>query len=272
MCVCNAQAQCNPFSCGPLSGVCRRMCVCNAQAQCNPFSCGPLSGVCRRVCVRNSQAQCNPFSCGHCCRNSHFVDRFNPSLSFWQDCCSSTQWRCSTRAVLIDRAGDQLLAGAALAGDRHGHVLGGDTADRLVNLANGAAGTDDAIPGVQVCPGLLRYDRPTDAAGDVQRLGNDPPQLGKLERREETVIGALLNGLNCRIGPPGTSDDDDRQVRVDATDLLIDLQPGLVGQTEIQDNNIGCSTGSTRPSRCTGGSRNSIRPTTPTMPPWPPSW
>ena len=39
-------------------------------------------------------------------------------------------------AVLVDGAGDQFLAGAALAGDQHGDVLGGDAADGLVHLAH----------------------------------------------------------------------------------------------------------------------------------------
>ena len=44
------------------------------------------------------------------------------------------------RAVLVDGAGDEFLAGAALAGDQDRHVLGGDAADRLVHLAHGRAG------------------------------------------------------------------------------------------------------------------------------------
>ena len=43
--------------------------------------------------------------------------------------------RLGPQAVLVDGAGDQLLAGAALAGDQDGDVLGRDAADRLVDLA-----------------------------------------------------------------------------------------------------------------------------------------
>ena len=46
-------------------------------------------------------------------------------------------------AVLVDRAGDQFLAGAALAGNQHRHVLGRDPADGLVDLAHGRARADD---------------------------------------------------------------------------------------------------------------------------------
>src|SRR5208337_3301822 len=42
--------------------------------------------------------------------------------------------RPSPAAVLIDGAGDQFLTGAALAGDQHGDVLGGDAADGFVHL------------------------------------------------------------------------------------------------------------------------------------------
>ena len=42
--------------------------------------------------------------------------------------------RLGARAVLVDRPGHQLLAGAALSGDQHGKALVGDTADGLVRF------------------------------------------------------------------------------------------------------------------------------------------
>jgi hypothetical protein len=48
----------------------------------------------------------------------------------------------------------------------------------------------------------------------------------------------LLDGLDRRVGPASHGDDDDRDVGVDAADLVVDLQPGLVGKAEIEDNNI----------------------------------
>src|SRR5207253_3832887 len=51
--------------------------------------------------------------------------------------------RLGSRAVLVDGAGDQLLAGAARTGDQHWDILSRDAADGLVDLAHGRAGADD---------------------------------------------------------------------------------------------------------------------------------
>ena len=48
-------------------------------------------------------------------------------------------------AVLVDGAGDQLLAGAALAEDQHGDVLRGDPADRLVDLLHRRRAADEHV-------------------------------------------------------------------------------------------------------------------------------
>src|SRR5262249_57572151 len=66
--------------------------------------------------------------------------------------------RLGPGAVLVDGAGDQLLAGAALAGDQHGDVLSRDAADGLVDLAHGGAGADDGA-GPLRGPRALRDDR-----------------------------------------------------------------------------------------------------------------
>ena len=47
-------------------------------------------------------------------------------------------------AVMVNRAGDQFLAGAAFAGDQRGGVAAGDLADELENLLHRLAAADDA--------------------------------------------------------------------------------------------------------------------------------
>ncbi len=48
---------------------------------------------------------------------------------------------------MIDRLGDEFLADAAFPFDQHGDVLGGDLADRLVNLLHGRRLADDQAGG-----------------------------------------------------------------------------------------------------------------------------
>jgi hypothetical protein len=48
----------------------------------------------------------------------------------------------------------------------------------------------------------------------------------------------LLHGLDGRFGTPGPRDKDNRDVAVDAADLLMDLYPGPIGQFQVEDNDI----------------------------------
>ena len=136
---------------------------------------------------------------------------------------------CGPAAVLVDGAGDQFLAGAALAGDQHRHVLGGDAADGLVHLAHGRAAADHAALRVRFRRGFAP-PRPDwrMAPGHVQRFADDPPQHGQVERLEQAIKGALLHGLDGRVGPlrvPVTKITGTRAI--EAADLLVDLQTGL---------------------------------------------
>ena len=75
--------------------------------------------------------------------------------------------------------------------------------------------------------------------GHVQRLVDYPPQLVQAERLEQVVVGAVLHRLDGGVGALGHRDEDDRDARVDAADLLVDLQAGLVGQAKIEQNHVG---------------------------------
>ena len=47
------------------------------------------------------------------------------------------EWQLAAFAVGVDGAGDQFLARAAFSLDQHRDILGGDTADRFVELVHG---------------------------------------------------------------------------------------------------------------------------------------
>ncbi len=145
--------------------------------------------------------------------------------------------RLGSWAVLVDSAGNHFFACAALTGDQHRHILGRDPADGLVHLAHRRAEADDGLLRVRFHAGFHRGWL-ADAAGDVQRLADDSPQQNQVEGYEQAVIGPLFHGLDGRVGPPGPGDDDDRDACVAAADLLVDFQPGLVDQTQVQDNDI----------------------------------
>ncbi len=130
--------------------------------------------------------------------------------------------------MLVDGASDQLLAGAALAGDQHRHVLAGDAADGLVHLAHRRAGADEGALRVQVRLGFACHRQGPHAPGYVQSFADDSPQHGQLDGLEQEVIGAMLHGLDGRVGPPRAGNE-----------VLVDLQPGRCARIQAEDDDVG---------------------------------
>jgi hypothetical protein len=74
--------------------------------------------------------------------------------------------------MLVDGVGDQFLAGAALPGDQHWHVLSSDPADGLVHLSHGWTAADDGTVHVRVRGALGQHGRLTHPPADLQSFAN----------------------------------------------------------------------------------------------------
>ena len=101
------------------------------------------------------------------------------------------------RAEVVKGAGDQLLAGAAFAGDEDGDVGGGDLFDQAEDLAHGLAraadhGAEDAGL-AQAAAGDFQLDCGIALAGGV---GEDGAQAGGVDGLLQEVVGAELHGVN----------------------------------------------------------------------------
>ena len=72
--------------------------------------------------------------------NSSLSSRLGDRAAQW----TLTNGRPARGLVVVDRLGEQLLAGAALAADQHRGRAGGDLAHLLQELAHLRAGADDA--------------------------------------------------------------------------------------------------------------------------------
>ena len=147
--------------------------------------------------------------------------------------------RLRPRPVVVDGAGDELLAGAALAGDQDRDVLRGDAADGLVDLTHRRAAAEDRAIRVGIRLGLGDHRRGAHPTGDLQGLADHPPQMVQVERLEEVVVGALLHRLNGRIGRLLDRHENHGNARVDLADLPVDLQAGLVGQPQVEQDDVG---------------------------------
>ncbi len=135
----------------------------------------------------------------------------------------SARWR-----VLVDGAGDQFLAGAALAEDEHRHVLprrpgrsalytsciAGQRPSRT-SPAVGAGPTSGMVAGVRI------------SRLDCTARSISSPQVGQLERLEQVLVRPLLHRLDGEVGGAVPGDEDDRDAGVDRADAVERLESRL---------------------------------------------
>ena len=152
--------------------------------------------------------------------------------------------RLGAGAVLVDGTGDQFLARAALAGDQHGECLVGDSADRLVRFLHPRAVADDGLARELIVGRRLRDDgRLAHQPGNFERLADHAVQLLQINRLEQVVVRPVPHRLDGRVGRPGHGDHDHRDAGVDSPELPQDVQAGLVGQAQVEENNVRASGG-----------------------------
>src|SRR5205807_3238413 len=143
-----------------------------------------------------------------------------------------------------DGAGDKLLAGATLPGDQHGKGLVGDTADGLVRFLHPRAAADDGNALELFVRRRLRDDgRLAHQPGNFERLADHAVQLLQIDRLEQVVVGPVPHRLDGRVGRPGHGYHNDRDAGVDSPELSQDVQAGLVGQAQVEENNVRASGG-----------------------------
>ena len=119
------------------------------------------------------------------------------------------------RAVGVDRAGDEFLAGAALAGDEHARVGRGDQRDPLEDGLHRRAAADDRV---RVTASIVLSSARALAPGSpgrVRRPLRGVERLVEVERLGEVVERAALDGLDGGVQVAVRGDDDDRRRRGD---------------------------------------------------------
>ena len=141
--------------------------------------------------------------------------------------------------MLIDGAGDQFLAGAALAGDQHGHVLRGDPADRLVHFLHLRAAADEHVRGASAGGSAPGDDgRHVHQPARLARLGDQVAQLRQFQRLEQVFVRPALDRLDGQVGGAVAGDQDDRNASVVPADLLKRLQSGGVAEVDVEDDDV----------------------------------
>ncbi len=145
-------------------------------------------------------------------------------------------------AVVIDGPGHQFFAGAAFAANQHGDVLRGDPADGFVNFLHRRAASDqDVVRGVG--RGLGNAHGHVHDAADFTRPAHDLADLGDVQRLDQIIVGAQLHGFDGGVAGAAGGDENHRQLGIDGGDPLEQLEPGVIGEHDVQDHHVGPSLG-----------------------------
>ncbi len=142
------------------------------------------------------------------------------------------------RAVLVDGAGDELLAGAALAGDEDGGVGRRDLPDGLVDALHGGRGADDGLVALDRGDLIGHDDFLAHGAGGVEGAAEEVLELGDVEGLEDVIVGAELHRLDGGLrGAVGGHHDDDLPGG-HLADLLEGLEAVLGPHPDVHDDDV----------------------------------
>ena len=142
-------------------------------------------------------------------------------------------------AVMINRAGDEFLAGAAFAGDERGGVGGGDLADEFEHLLHRLAAADDAQLVILRFEQRLIRDDLFHVARGLERVGDDVLELGRVERLEQIIVGAELHRLDGGLRRAVGGHQDHEQLGVVRADAAQGFKPVHAAHAHVHEHEVG---------------------------------
>ena len=147
---------------------------------------------------------------------------------------SATNGAVGARRVVVQRARDELLAGAGLARDQHGHARARQPPDRLEHLLHRRRLTDDARRR------LRRSSAPAAAAAALPRRARDElDRFVDVERLRQILERAALVGGHGAVEIRVRRDHDDGNVGIRAREPLHELEAAHVGHADVGDQHVG---------------------------------
>ena len=141
-------------------------------------------------------------------------------------------------AVLIDRPGDQFLAGPALAKDQHGHVLRGNAANGFIEVLHGRRRAHQLIVFCRDRLLLVIHRRHAADPTEMDGTANNAAKLVEVQGLEQVLERAKLHRLDGGVRASVGGDDDYGKPRVDLPDQRIGVQARHVGQSHVQNHGV----------------------------------
>ena len=140
--------------------------------------------------------------------------------------------------VVVDGAGDQLLAGAGLAADQAGRVALGDLLHHRQHRLQRAAGADDAVEVVDVLLGVAQVLDLVLEAAVLEGLLDLELHLLDLERLLHVVEGADLHRLDRGVDRAERGHQDHRARRVQRLRRAQHVEPVAPSHLEVAQHDV----------------------------------
>ncbi len=153
------------------------------------------------------------------------------------------EWFPAAAAVVINRAGDQFLAGAAFAGDERRGVRGGELTDQFENILHRLRPPDDAqlvVLGFE--HGLVAHDLLHVARG-LEGIRDDLLELGDVERLEEIVERPQLHRFDGSLRGAVGGHHDDRHLAVEFAKAAEGFEAVHAAHAHVHDDQVGLHPG-----------------------------
>ena len=115
--------------------------------------------------------------------------------------------------MLVNGAGDQVLAHAAFAAEQHGGVGGRDALDERQHGLHFFAARDDVLVFVAPAEGFAQVAIFLAQLVGVEFLANDQDQFGERKWLQDVIAGAGLHGFHGGFDGAVGGHDDDGQYR-----------------------------------------------------------
>jgi len=141
-------------------------------------------------------------------------------------------------AVVVEGAGDELLACAALAVDEDGGVGGGDLAECVEGAEHAGVVADDALEAVALVELLAELEVVAAQVLFLEGVADDGPELLEVDRLAQVGGGPLLHGGHGVLDGGVARDEDDLDLGVALLGLDEDLHAVHLVHHEVGDDEV----------------------------------
>ena len=144
----------------------------------------------------------------------------------------------AARALAVDRARDQLLAGARFPRDEHGRRGVGDLTDDLVHAPHRRGSADQLVEPLAARELVAEVPHLPLEGASLERPIDHAPQILDRERLRQVIVGAELHRLHCGPQGPDGGNEDHLQAGIETLEPLQHLDPFHAREPHVEEAHV----------------------------------